>query len=162
MSHPTSPDGEAEGRAMTDQPAAPTPGYRLTAYMKARRQTLGLTLDQVATRAGCTKSHIHDIENGRSRNPTVKMVCKLAGALEISAVKLFRLLAGFSDSAPAAERDRLKAMKEGLVKALESVEGQFGSTAHRYGCGCGGSNPPYDSCAETRRKVLAALAEARK
>ena len=71
-----------------------------------------------------------------------------------------RLIAAAPDT--AAERDRLKVKNEGLVKALESVEGQFDSTAHRYGCECGGSNPPHDSCAETRRKVLAALAEARK
>lgn len=55
----------------------------------------------------------------------------------------------------AAKRDR-------LIEVLESVKSQFGPTAHRYGCECGGRNPPNDSCGQTRRKVLDALFQARK
>lgn len=61
----------------------------------------------------------------------------------------------------ATEVDRLKAANAVLVVALQSVKGQFGVGAHRYGCECGGVNPPNDACFQTRDKVLAALKTAK-
>jgi DNA-binding XRE family transcriptional regulator len=51
--------------------------------IRQRRKALGLSLDQVAQAAGCTKSHIWEMEQDRSRNPTVSMVWGLAGALSV-------------------------------------------------------------------------------
>jgi len=62
----------------------------LATFTTERRQELGLSLSQVAIRSGATKAHIHDIEKGRSDNPTCRMVEKLAAALQVSAVELFR------------------------------------------------------------------------
>ena len=50
--------------------------------VKAYRKILDLSLQDVADRAGLTKAHIWDIEQGRSTNPTMETVCRLAVALK--------------------------------------------------------------------------------
>jgi DNA-binding XRE family transcriptional regulator len=52
------------------------------------RSTLGLSLQDVADRAGITKSHMWELEQGRAVNPTIKTVYGLAKALGISFVSL--------------------------------------------------------------------------
>lgn len=52
--------------------------------VKVRRKELGLTLDDVATRCGASKSHIWAIEAGRNPNPTINMALSLCEALSIS------------------------------------------------------------------------------
>lgn len=49
--------------------------------IEARRKAMGLTLDQVAERAGMSKSYIWEIENGKNKNPTIRTAWQLAGAL---------------------------------------------------------------------------------
>lgn len=68
----------------------------LASFVRKRRLMLGLSLSQVAARAGCTKQHIHDIEMSRSGNPTVDTVCALAAGLQVDAVSLFRVAAKLS------------------------------------------------------------------
>lgn len=53
-------------------------------FIKSRRDSLGLSLDEVAVRAGCTKSHIWELEKGRSKNPTITMALALCEALQCS------------------------------------------------------------------------------
>jgi transcriptional regulator with XRE-family HTH domain len=53
-------------------------------FISARRAELGLSLEQVAERAGTTKSHIWELEKGRSRNPTISMAIALCDALQCS------------------------------------------------------------------------------
>ncbi len=55
-------------------------GTNLGSRVKELRAEAGLTLQQVADRAGCTKSYIWEIENGRSVNPTIKQVTRLCRA----------------------------------------------------------------------------------
>jgi transcriptional regulator with XRE-family HTH domain len=47
----------------------------------ASRSDLGFSLQDVADRAGITKSHLWDLEQGRSINPTVKTIYGLSRAL---------------------------------------------------------------------------------
>ncbi len=56
-------------------------GLSLGALVRQHREALDLTLDKLGELAGCTKSHVWEIEDGRARNPTVKTVAGLAGAL---------------------------------------------------------------------------------
>lgn len=56
----------------------------ISAAIRRRRSELGLTLDEVATRVGTSKSHIWSIEQGRSVNPTLAMAIALCDALSIS------------------------------------------------------------------------------
>ena len=68
----------------------------LASFVKERREGLGLSLNNLARRSGCTKSHIHGIENDRATNPSTLMICGLAAGLQISAVELFRIAAELS------------------------------------------------------------------
>ncbi len=52
------------------------------------RQERGLTLRQLAEKAGCTPSYISQIENGLTA-PSLSMVGKLAAALNIPVIDLF-------------------------------------------------------------------------
>lgn len=47
------------------------------------RSDLGLSLQDLATRAGITKAHLWDLEQGRSVNPTIQTLAGLAAALAI-------------------------------------------------------------------------------
>jgi transcriptional regulator with XRE-family HTH domain len=48
------------------------------------RRERDLSLDEVAERAGMSKSHVWEIEKGRQRNPTVRAVRDLARAFGVS------------------------------------------------------------------------------
>jgi helix-turn-helix protein len=84
----------------------------LAEMARTHRIIQGLSLQEVADRADCTKSHVWEIENGRSRNPTVKMIAGLAGALGLP----FMMLAG------AALRDVTEAARQAQARA-RSAEG---------------------------------------
>lgn len=55
------------------------------------RAARGMSLEQVANAAGMTKSHIWELEKGRSSNPTVKAVWAISGALCVSPAWLLGL-----------------------------------------------------------------------
>lgn len=63
-----------------DEPNMPLMQARITMVRASRK----MSLQEVATAAGFTKSHVWELENGRSRNPTVRMVWSLARALAVS------------------------------------------------------------------------------
>ena len=71
--------GEAIAAASMPTGNAPTLGQMI----KTRRASLSMSLDDVARAAGCTKSHIWEMEQDRSRNPTVAMVYGLSQALAV-------------------------------------------------------------------------------
>ena len=57
--------------------------------LKDLRQQKRFTLEQLARRAGCTKSYISQLEKGTGA-PSVSMLGRLADALEVHVVDLFR------------------------------------------------------------------------
>lgn len=70
----------AEAIAEVSDPLIQPP--ELGDFIRARRDALGMTLEAVAKLAGCTKSHVWELEQGRARNPTVLMMYGLARALQ--------------------------------------------------------------------------------
>lgn len=56
----------------------------MAAFIKSRRTALKMSLDDVAKRIGCSKSHIWELEKGRSKNPTLWMILALCDALHCS------------------------------------------------------------------------------
>lgn len=48
------------------------------------REQRGLSLQEAGDRAGFTKSHMWEFEQGRSRNPTIRMLLGLARAYGVS------------------------------------------------------------------------------
>lgn len=52
-------------------------------YIKDAREEAGLSLSAAADLIGCTKSHLWDLERGRSTNPTIKTLAGISRALEL-------------------------------------------------------------------------------
>lgn len=63
---------------------APASGLTLDRLIAQERTAAGLSLDAVAERADCTKSHVWELEQGRAVNPTVAMCHGIASALGLS------------------------------------------------------------------------------
>jgi DNA-binding XRE family transcriptional regulator len=62
--------------------------YSMKNIIANERAALGLSLQEVADRAGITKSHMWELEQGRSVNPTVWTVYGLSRALGVPFSKM--------------------------------------------------------------------------
>ncbi len=60
----------------------------MTALLRAVRRQRGLTLENLAERAGLTKSYLSKIERGQS-TPSIAVALKVAGALDVDVGRLF-------------------------------------------------------------------------
>lgn len=56
----------------------------LASKLKALRLKKNKSLQQVADAVGASKNHIWDLETGKSRNPSIELLTKLAKALGVS------------------------------------------------------------------------------
>lgn len=65
-----------------------TSNLSMCEMIASERAKIDLSLQEVADRAGITKSHMWELENGRSVNPTIATVNGLARALGIPFVEL--------------------------------------------------------------------------
>lgn len=129
---------------------------RTVADMAARcaslRKARGLSLDEAGKRAGITKSHMWEFEQGRAVNPTIRMMIGLARAYGVS---LAYVIGTSTDTPPlhpeairiAADIDRLLRASRTKVSAGDQKDG-------------GGRNPfpdysPYfcEACGKSILKV---------
>jgi len=62
-------------------------------YIRHARERNDLSLSEAAARVGCTKSHLWDLEQGRSDNPTIKTLTGIAQAFGESLSYLSELAA---------------------------------------------------------------------
>lgn len=76
----------------------------IAARMKELRAERKISLQELADRAGTSKSHIWSLEQGRSRNPTIEMALSIANALGVS----FDYLAGLSSDRPDLHPEALR------------------------------------------------------
>ena len=79
-------------------------GETIASRVKELRAQRQLSLQQLAERAGCTKSHIWDIERGHAINPTINMAVGIANALGVS----LDYLTGLSQSQPDLHPEALR------------------------------------------------------
>ncbi|MCM0751990.1 hypothetical protein DEA98_14045 [Brucella pseudogrignonensis] len=93
-------------------------GETISKRMKDLRKQHKLSLQQVADRAGTSKSHIWEMENGRSKNPTVDMAVSIANALGVS----LDYLTGLSTQTPDLHPEALRIACEidALLRAKEA------------------------------------------
>jgi transcriptional regulator with XRE-family HTH domain len=63
---------------------------KLDAMVVGRAQQLGLTMAEVAQRAGFSRSNLYCLVQGKTRDPSVYTLARLAQALEIAPIVLFR------------------------------------------------------------------------
>ena len=76
----------------------------IASRMAALRASRNLSLQAVADRAGLSKTHIWDLERGRSRNPTIETAVRVAGALGVS----LDYLTGLSSNEPCLHPEALR------------------------------------------------------
>lgn len=79
-------------------------GMALGTRIKLLRKLRGMTLQEVGDAAALTKSHVWEMEQGKSVNPTVNAVWGLATALTVSPSTLL----GLDDRTPVASSAALK------------------------------------------------------
>lgn len=104
--------------------------------IRRRREAQGLTLEQLADRAGLTPNYIGTIENGK-RDPSLSTVNSLASGLRISPAELF---GGIKELSPSAmEAGLLFDVTQGEIQ--EAVLRILRSTARRRPPASFGSNP---------------------
>lgn len=97
-------------------------GETISKRMKDLRKQHKLSLQQVADRAGTSKSHIWEMENGRSKNPTVDMAVSIANALGVS----LDYLTGLSTQTPDLHPEALRIACEvdALLRAKKASHGE--------------------------------------
>ena len=76
----------------------------ISASIATIRRQRGMTLQDVADRAGLSKSHVWDMEKGNSANPTIETAANLARALGVSLDRLTGLSTAEVDLHPEALR----------------------------------------------------------
>lgn len=95
---------------------------KLIAEMAVRcaglRKRRGLSLDEAGQRAGITKSHMWEFEQGRAVNPTLRMLLGLARAYGVS----LEHIVGISTGCPPLHADalRIAADVDRLLRARSS------------------------------------------
>ena len=68
------------------------------------RATHKMSLDQVAVASGMTKSHVWELEQGRSRNPTVRAVWGIAAALGVTPAYMLGIATDANSIDPLAHK----------------------------------------------------------
>jgi transcriptional regulator with XRE-family HTH domain len=72
----------------------------LASKLKALRLKKNKSLQQIADAVGASKNHIWDLETGKSRNPSIDLLTKLAKALGVSVADLIGENPGAKDEDP--------------------------------------------------------------
>lgn len=118
------------------------PGYDHATFglmLRRHRQSVGLTQEELARRAGLTSRAIGDMERGRSRRPYLRSVRMLADALSLDGrPRVELLLAAIASPAEAAaaghDADRTRQDLAPLASSLPSSPRQL-PRANAYFCG---------------------------
>lgn len=74
-------------------------------FMKNRRNELDMSRNQLANKAGISHTEVHRIETGERKQPSLKVLCAIADALNMPQEELLKV-AGYapSDDTSAVER----------------------------------------------------------
>jgi transcriptional regulator with XRE-family HTH domain len=89
--------------------------------IRAHRRSLGLTLEALATRAGCTKGYLSSIETGRRRRPpSASLLRRLESALGLERGAL--LTEGWWVSTPEEVREALRGLERRTRAAAQLAE----------------------------------------
>lgn len=103
-------------------------GSALGTRIKLLREMRGMTLQEVGSAAGMTKSHVWELERGKSINPTVNAVWGLSAALCVSPA----MLLGLEDRLPPIDpvAMRIAGIVDREIKRAVRAALNKGSDAH--------------------------------
>ena len=115
-------------RSASDGHREVVPTQPVGALLRARRAELGLTLQQVADRAGCVRSYVSEIENNkRSKPPSDELLVRLEEALSLPPGRLVD--AAVWSTAPAELRREIEQSRKAaarLQRLIDSAQGHEG------------------------------------
>lgn len=132
------------------------PTDSLGARLRVRRNELGLTLEQVAERAGCAKSYLSMLETGaKALPPSSELIGRLESALSVRSGEFAELAAWAST--PAAVRRQVEAMESTRRSALQSLHELIGRGPPRRGDSSGDDHPNRASAGEAVRRSPSAV-----
>ena len=98
----TDPIQQAIALLMSVSPLAPRQKCNpFPDLIRLHRERLGLSLMDVARACHCTKTHIWDLEQGRSKNPSARLVWMLSQVLGIDPEQCLESAAAHAASEPA-------------------------------------------------------------
>ena len=74
-------------------------------YIRNRRLDIGMSRNLLASKAGISHTEVHRIETGDRKQPSLKVLCALADALDVPQEEMLKV-AGYApyDDIPAVER----------------------------------------------------------
>ena len=76
----------------------------MPSFIRERRKALGMSLDDLASLTGTSKSQLWSIEAGRTKNPTIQMLIAIADSLQCSLGDLL----GFDMDQPSITVDEMR------------------------------------------------------
>jgi transcriptional regulator with XRE-family HTH domain len=105
----------------------------LATTLKQLRMKKGQSLQQLADSVGCSKAHIWELEIGKSTNPSMELLQKLANHFEVSIARFNQeqpepenesMMVMFRDFSALGERDQetIKAVMKTLKKLSKNKE----------------------------------------
>ena len=118
-SSPISTEPAGEKSAMTDAPVH----VSLADRIKARARQLGLTAAQIAEIAGVNRSFVYDIIRGKSENPNLDRLDRLAGALKVERNWLLHGMGEVEGESPIIENPDLAFVAVPYVNVRPSMGG---------------------------------------
>lgn len=75
-------------------------------FMKNRRNELDMSRNQLANKAGISHTEVHRIETGERKQPSLKVLCAIADALNMPQEELLKV-AGYAPSDDTSTVERL-------------------------------------------------------
>ena len=75
-------------------------------FIKKRRGDMDMSRNQLATKAGISHTEVHPIETGERKQPSLKVLCAIADALNLPQEELMKV-AGYSPSDDTTAVERL-------------------------------------------------------
>lgn len=76
------------------------------------RQSRGLTLTELAERAGVAKSYLSNIERNVNQNPTINIIEKIAAVLEVEVNELINVDSSNKNQEKALDKEWIEFVKE--------------------------------------------------
>lgn len=106
------PPKKAKKEAMLDD-WVPT---GISVLARRRSRELGLSIQDLVRRSGLSRSHLYRVLDGSISDPSVRTLCRLADALELSPLALFR---HFTDWSNPRHRPHRTSHSKGLTDPLD-------------------------------------------
>lgn len=102
-------------------------------YIKNRRKELGLTIREAAEKIGISHPYLSQLENEKTKNPTLDVLKKISVGLNVSYLNLLDMIGYFNGINDAQleelrkRQDEIRKRRQELLKSVNDTEKKFQS-----------------------------------